>query len=107
MAIDGATNAAFLSALASLASRLLAKRIAIYRVEYDYSHFGSWTLVAGSRHKRVKLDWDGKESYLAVSTALFSDAQSPPAWKSTPGHQFAPDASIDDEMLFALVEKLV
>jgi hypothetical protein len=104
---DAEPTGAFLSELAGLATRLAAAQIAIYRIEYDALHFGSWTIVAGKRHRRVKVDWDGKESYLGVSTASFSDAQSRPEWHPNPGFPCGSDIGGNSGMLFDLVEKVL
>ena len=52
----------------------------IYKHNYDYTVFGSWIMVIGRPHHRVKFSWDGKESYLGVSESEFKNQNSVPEW---------------------------
>jgi hypothetical protein len=53
--------------IAALSERLASRgRCAIYRHQYDYLTFGSWQLVAGSRRRRFRFTWDGRDRFLDV-----------------------------------------
>ena len=65
----------------SLAERLRAYSIAVYAYQYNYLAFGSWSLVAGNRHRRVRLTWDGKEFLLSCAASEFRGSSAPASWK--------------------------
>lgn len=100
---DSGFSAAFLEELATLANRLLEHDLAIYEVSYNYLAFGSWTLVAGSRHRRLRFEYDGKEDQLDVSESTFSDSQSQPQWETLPPQTLEPGAGVNVPRLFTLV----
>jgi hypothetical protein len=50
-----------------LANALAARGIAIYEHHYFMLGFGSFRLELGTRHKRWRFSWDGKEGFLDVS----------------------------------------
>jgi hypothetical protein len=58
-----------LQRLGQLASVLAERGIAIYEHEYLMLAFGSFRLELGTRHRRWRFSWDGKEGYLDVSDA--------------------------------------
>jgi hypothetical protein len=61
---DCGFSALFFAAVAELSGRLVARDIAVYEFTYSYLSFGSWTLVVGSRHRRLRFRFDGKEEHL-------------------------------------------
>ena len=63
--------------LARLAERLAGRNRAIYRHSFDYMHFGSWVLEAGTRKRRVRVTWDGRESILSASVTEYGDSPGP------------------------------
>ncbi len=65
----------------SLAEYCDAHNLTIYKHDYDYLVFGSWIIVIGNDHHRVKFCWDGKESYLGVSESEFDNLNSDPDWR--------------------------
>jgi hypothetical protein len=78
---DSEASLRHLEAVATLAQRLHQRAIAVLEYRYDFLAFGSWRLVAGSRHRRIRLTWDGKESLLSSSTSAFQGSGSSPAWR--------------------------
>ncbi|PYP18622.1 MAG: hypothetical protein DMD54_04765 [Gemmatimonadetes bacterium] len=65
----------------SLAERLRLHSIAVYTHQYNYLAFGSWSLVAGNRHRRVQLTWDGKEFVLSCAASEFGGSSAPASWR--------------------------
>ena len=104
---DCGFSAGFLEALANLAKSLLGHDLAIYEVSYHYWAFGSWTLVAGTPHRRLLFQFDGKEDYLDVSQSTFGDSQSRPKWEALRQQKLEPGAGVNVPRLFSLVENMV
>jgi hypothetical protein len=84
-------SGSFLSEVAKLSQLLNQHGRAIFEVHYNDLAFGSWVLVAGTRHKRLRLTWDGKEALLDVSTANFSSSGAIPNWAPISGISTVPD----------------
>jgi hypothetical protein len=78
---DAAYSLMFLNAIAGLATRLSVDGLAVYSLRYDYPAFGSWELVAGGRHGRVQVGWDGKDGVLRVRAARLARPADPPQWR--------------------------
>jgi len=70
-----------LRGVVSLAERLRAHSIAVYAYQYHYLAFGSWSLVAGNRHRRVQITWDGKEFLLSCAASEFRGSSAPGSWR--------------------------
>lgn len=58
-----------------------AQALTLY--EYSYSHldFGSWFIVLGNSHHRIRFSWDGKESALGIAESEFINTKSRPEWR--------------------------
>jgi hypothetical protein len=67
---DGALTLAHYRRIAELSERLSQGRGAIYQHQYDYLALGSWRLVAGTRRRRFRFTWDGKDRSLDIETGL-------------------------------------
>ena len=65
-----------------LARNLAAVGITVYRCQYDFSAFGSWTLEAGSPHRRILLTRDGKNRKLEMATGRVQNAGATSTWDS-------------------------
>lgn len=65
-----------------LASDLAKKCIAVYEHEFAMLTFGSFTVIAGTRHKRWRFIWDGKDGVMTVSFVAVSDSRSAPEWRT-------------------------
>ncbi len=109
MTVDDECNfsAEFLDALRNLANRLVEHDLAIYEVSYHYFAFGSWTLVAGTRHRRLRFQFDGKEDHLDIAQSAFSDSQSPPQWEVLPSPTLYSGVGVNVRELFSVVERTV
>ena len=86
----------------ALAQQLSGLGVAIYEHHWDFLTFGSWTIVAGSRHRRFEFCWDGREFSISVSQCEFSDSRSHQHW-SAPKTQILP--SDDPSAPFQYVEQ--
>ncbi len=69
MADDCAFTSTHYHRIAELSDRLSQKHFAIYEHQYRYLAFGSWQLVAGTRKRRFRFTWDGRERFLQVEVA--------------------------------------
>ena len=54
--------------------------IGLYQHEYDALAFGSFVVVLGTDHQRVRFSWDGKESVLAIAMADVQNTSSTCNW---------------------------
>ena len=100
-------SSVFLDSLAELAHRLNRHDIAIYDLAYHYWAFGSWTLVAGRPHRRLRFQFDGKEEALSISQSDFSDSQSQANWKALQNPALPSGAGVDPAQLFDVVERVL
>jgi hypothetical protein len=75
----------------SLARQLSDIGVAIYEHHWDSLTFGSWTIVAGSRHRRFEFSWDGREFSVSVSQCEFSDSRSHQCWSAPKSHTLPSD----------------
>jgi hypothetical protein len=77
--------------------------LAIYAFDYDYLTFGSWAMVAGSRHRRVRIQFDGKEEHLEVSQATVGDSRSSLSWHALSSPTLERGVGADPGTLFKSV----
>src|SRR5439155_6479706 len=87
---DAASSTEHFQRFFALAQQLAGRGVAIYEHHWDFLAFGSWTIVAGSRHRRFEFSWDGREFSISVSQCEFSDSRSHPHW-SAPKTQSLPN----------------
>ena len=78
---DGQEALIHLRALLALAERLRAHSIAVLAHQYNYLAFGSWTMIVGNRHRRVQLNWDGREFLLSSARSEFGGTSAPATWR--------------------------
>lgn len=69
-----------------LARNLASEGVSIYEHKFDPLFFGSWYLIAGTRHRRVKFFWDGRDECFTVEQASFSDGGSRGDWQRVTDH---------------------
>jgi hypothetical protein len=103
---DAAQSLSALVGINRLATGLAEQGLAIYGLAYDYLHFGSWTIEVGRRHKRILLQWDGKESLLVVSVAVVSDAQGSKDWKRVAEQPITLQGDADPTAIFDSARQL-
>ena len=102
---DVESSASFISALAGFSQRLAEAGNAIYSVDYDFLHFGSWTIECGTRHHRSLLQWDGGEFLISLSRCDVADSRAQREWKLVTEGPVA-DHSTHDQ-LFGAAAKLM
>lgn len=78
---DAAESQSIISGINGLVDDLARLDVAVYGIAFDYPHFGSWTIEVGRRHRRVLLQWDGKESLLTASVAAVPNSHGRKDWK--------------------------
>ena len=81
MKSDPEGSSLHLEMMSNLARQLTGRGIAVYSHTYNYLAFGSWEIVVGTRKRRVRLTWDGKESFLDAASCALGYSQSKPEWK--------------------------
>ena len=94
----------YLAAASALAARLAEHRRTLFELQFFGLSFGSWTMVAGTAKRRVRLTWDGREGELTADVAQFADSRDQPAWQPVAQHR-VPDRA--PEALWQLAEHLV
>lgn len=59
---------------------LSEKGVRLYEHHFDAQAFGSFGVVVGLPHRRLKFVWDGRDEILNVSVANGPNASGPMAW---------------------------
>lgn len=103
---DCGYSAVFFEALADLAKSLASNELAIHEASFDYSCFGSWSLVVGTSHRRLRFVFDGKEGWLEVFESEFQNQGSQSKWRPTSKQQMGPWSFANPSKQFALVQSL-
>jgi len=67
--------------LNNIESECDALAITLYEHSYSHQAFGSWSVVAGKPHHRMRFSWDGKESYLGIAESEFTNSVSSSEWQ--------------------------
>ena len=52
----------------------------VFEHHFHWLVFGSWTIVVGTSHSRLRFTWDGKEGVLEVAEAVIGSQADRPAW---------------------------
>ncbi|MEX0733055.1 MAG: hypothetical protein WD944_11730 [Steroidobacteraceae bacterium] len=89
-----ASSLSHVAALKELLEDLQNESVELHEHQYHYLVFGSWVIEAGQRKKRFRFIWDGRDSYLTVSTATFSDSHTHTEWNEM-REQSGPATSLD------------
>ena len=69
-------------ALNALVTQLRVRGLSLYAHSYDYLTFGSWLIVSGTRHRRVRVAWDGKEGALRLAIWDSSGSRALAHWRT-------------------------
>jgi hypothetical protein len=64
-----------------MARRLVPTGVAIYKHEHLTLTFGSWLVVAGTRHRRLQFSWDGRDGAFVISRSTAGDSREPLGWQ--------------------------
>ena len=103
---DAESSASFMCALAVFSKALSQSGIAIYGVDYDLLHFGSWTIEAGERRHRSLLQWDGKELLMSLFQCEVADSRVSRDWQLVSKESVA-QHSTNDEIFSAAEDFLL
>jgi hypothetical protein len=103
---DTEPSANALEGVAEVARLITARGLPVYRCEFDFLAFGSWTIETGTRHRRIRIVYDGKEHRLCCSTAALENTSSIPTWqeRETIAVDRQASAAVADEAV-ALLER--
>jgi hypothetical protein len=103
---DCGYSVVFFEALAELSKALAGHELAIYEANFDYVNFGSWWLIAGTSHRRLRFLFDGKEGWLEAFESEFRNQGSQAHWRPTHRRQVGPWSFANPSQQFALVQSL-
>ena len=96
------TSIEHLRLVGELAEYCAENNLTIYKHEYDYLIFGSWIIVVGEAHHRIKFSWDGKESYLGVSESEFKNQNSNSDWQR---FEWGPGGTMEQGAVFEFIRE--
>jgi hypothetical protein len=75
-------SAGHLQELAVVLETLRPHRVTLYEHHYNHQAFGSFEVVIGRPHRRLRFLWDGREFRLAAEESNFSGAGDYPQWRA-------------------------
>jgi hypothetical protein len=75
-----ASSLQHLESLLRFARELQGEGIGLYEHSFDAQAFGSFIVVFGRPHERVRFVWDGRESTLEVLVGKFHNSSQPANW---------------------------
>lgn len=78
---DAEVSKNYFEHLARLSKELGDGGIAVYSHRYDALSFGSWVVDAGTRHRRVRVTYDGREGLLRFENAVVRSSASAIEWR--------------------------
>jgi hypothetical protein len=90
---DAEVSTTYFEQLARLSKKLGDDGIALYSHRYDALSFGSWVVDAGTRHRRVRVTYDGREGLLRVEDAVVNSNSSPTEWRERESQVVTPTAA--------------
>jgi hypothetical protein len=78
---DEQWSADHLRELAAILETLRPHRVMLYEHHYNLQAFGSFEVVIGRPHRRLRFLWDGREFLLGAQESNFVGAVDPPQWR--------------------------
>lgn len=78
---DAEVSTTHFEQLARVSKKLGDHGIALYSHRYDALSFGSWVVDAGTRHRRVRATYDGREGLLRFEKAAVDSSTSSIDWR--------------------------
>ena len=81
--------------LTALQSQLSVFNAAILEHKYFLLLMGSYTLVAGTTHCRLKFEWDGREFFLNIFKCACQSQGSPQKWNHIDNLRIAPPEKVE------------
>jgi hypothetical protein len=79
---DAEVSKSYFQRLARVSEKLAEDGIAVYAHRYDALAFGSWIVEAGTRHRRIRATYDGRESQLRFEAAVIHSNASAAEWRA-------------------------
>jgi hypothetical protein len=70
-----------LAKIVTIADAAARRDWALFQHDYLFLCFGSFTVEFGTRKKRRRYSWDGRDGFLDIQDSDFSDSRSPAKWK--------------------------
>ena len=77
---DASAQIVHLDSILRIMKDLESHKIALYEHQYHPQAFGSFVLVLGHAHERVRFSWDGRESILSISFGTFPTKDTSTTW---------------------------
>lgn len=77
---DGDITILHLEMIEWFAEKLIGINLAIYYHEYDQLCFGSWEIILGTRHNRMRIIYDGRDNNYSMHYCKVSDSGTIENW---------------------------
>jgi hypothetical protein len=84
----------YIEQLRELQALLTAREAAVIELRYTMLLMGSFSLVAGTAHRRLKFDWDGREFFLNIQTCSCQSQSSAQDWLQIDNVRIPPPQSV-------------
>jgi len=92
---DLSSAASHLKWLNDLQSRLSSVGVAVLEHKYLLLIMGSFSLVVGNAHRRIKYEWDGREFFLNIQECTCQSQSSPQVWHQIKNVRVAPPEKVE------------
>ncbi|MDH3316118.1 MAG: hypothetical protein OER43_10170 [Gammaproteobacteria bacterium] len=89
-----ASAATHLNWLLKLQQQLSGASAAVLQHEYLLLLMGSFTLVIGTAHQRLKFEWDGRDFFLDIAQCTCQSQSSPQQWSHVQNMRIAPPEQV-------------
>lgn len=86
---------AHLKWLNDLQSELSSVGVAVLEHKYSLLLMGSFSLVVGNAHRRIKYEWDGREFFLNMQECTCQSQSSPQVWHQTKNVLVTPPEKVE------------
>jgi hypothetical protein len=74
---DADSGLRYFERLLGLSQGLRGLGVAIYRHDWHCLVMGSWSIIAGVRHRSFLFSWDGREGFISVQGPFHADLGTP------------------------------
>ena len=92
---DADSGIRYFKRLLALVDRLREFGVAIYRHDWHSLVMGSWSLIAGSRHRSYLFAWDGREGFISVQGPFHAGHGTPASSPSIANERLGIGPTID------------
>src|SRR5689334_602320 len=83
---------------------LRGQPVTLYECSYDYLAFGSWVVICGTAHRRIRIARDGKDTLVRFDTSTFARSGAKAHWEEV---RSAPLGILNDNTLGEYIERLI